>query len=202
MAVTNTRSQALIRKRQPEIRSPQKEIRASWSDENEIELLAWLNYTVLRNDKGTHFKDTILNHLHMMCNKEYTLFQVDRKVRSYWQDLGPEGAKDRDQIYKEGTHCLHYPLRRDLRENLKFKKMLDARVKKLKEEAAWSSRNLRSVSRMTEPENLHHFSLGTESPRRSVLYRERAQLHSPCSTLAISRLRRKGSNNKVQVRCH
>jgi len=77
-----------------------------WPPENFTELFAWLNYSL--EHEAINFTDTILEHLRVSCKTEYTLQQVDRKLRTVWDSLGwtTDSQYTWKDLYKHGSQIL------------------------------------------------------------------------------------------------
>lgn len=137
--------------------SPQKQVRADWKHEDEVETLAWLDYNLSTNKDARAFKSSVVDHLGKTRLAKYTIGQIERKVRKFWNDTGSDDSTDRDEIYRLGTACLeHLPLN--------FKEEIYKRVSTLTDQALAetlsSQRQLRSASRTTDSELARHICPG------------------------------------------
>jgi hypothetical protein len=163
------------KKEAPKTKLKGRKEKADWTDEAEIEVLAWLDYLLdIRESIGkeqmtkSHFENSITDHLEKTCRMRYTIAQVERKIRKFWQVYGGDYAVDRNEIYKLGTECLvNLPPDR--------KERICTRVGVLKDEAYAATlsrqRQLRSTSRTTESQLSRFTSLeavegNVPSPRK------------------------------------
>ena len=71
--------------------------------EDQIKLLAWLDYTLKFK---IPFESTVTDQLMILCAKEFTLPKVNKKLYSLWQRLGSNDAQDRREIFDKGSACL------------------------------------------------------------------------------------------------
>src|SRR5271154_1017536 len=94
------------RNRHSRAESLRKQDRFRWDHDDELEMLAWLDFTLIQDDSGKLFKDTIVDRLKKSRDADYTIAQVDRKLNRHWTRLGREDAKDKNEIYSIGTACL------------------------------------------------------------------------------------------------
>ena len=149
--------------------------KADWTYEAEIETLAWLDYLLsIRESTGkehiakSNFENSITDHLEKNCGTQYTIAQVERKIKKFWNRHGSDDAIDPNEIYKLGTECLvNLPPDR--------KERICKRVGVLKDQAYAQTlsrrRQLRSTSRTTESELSRFTSLeavegNVPSPRK------------------------------------
>lgn len=74
-----------------------------WSEDHKIALICWLDYALAH--PGLDFKQMIVARL----DNEYTLEQIDAKLKRLWRTKGPnpkKGINCPDDIYKLGSRCL------------------------------------------------------------------------------------------------
>jgi hypothetical protein len=80
-----------------------------WSHEDLVELLAWLNHTIQHDD--IDFFETVLHHLKDSRQKDWTLTQVEGKLRGLWTKYGIDdpsrkGIHWKDYVFTKGSLCL------------------------------------------------------------------------------------------------
>jgi hypothetical protein len=83
--------------------------RVQWTHEDLVELLAWLDHTVQHDD--INFHETVVHHLKRSRLKEFTLTQIEDKLRRLWSKYGSndpsrKGIGWRDDIFTSGSSCL------------------------------------------------------------------------------------------------
>jgi hypothetical protein len=88
-----------------------------WPDEDFVELLAWLNYSL--KYEAIDFGDTVLEHLKASRGNEYTLEQVKRKLRLAWEKYRPKSGPRHTwkDLYDHGSKilsCLDDRLQEDI----------------------------------------------------------------------------------------
>ncbi|MCJ1246534.1 hypothetical protein MMC30_003742 [Trapelia coarctata] len=71
--------------------------------EDQIKLLAWLDYTLKYN---IPFEGTVTEKLMVLCNKQFTLPKVKKRLYALWQRLGSNNARDQREILSKGSECL------------------------------------------------------------------------------------------------
>jgi len=71
--------------------------------EDQIKLLAWLDYTIKHK---LPFETTVIDRLLFLCDKEFTLPKVNKKLYSLWHRLGSDDARDKKEIFDKGSACL------------------------------------------------------------------------------------------------
>lgn len=78
--------------------------KANWDEEDWIELLAWLDYTLKCE---TSFEDTIIGHLKDSRNQCYSLIQITSKLGRLWDGYGGEDVdEEKKKIFVRGSACL------------------------------------------------------------------------------------------------
>ena len=192
----------MARRRHKKSKNPksQSQARADWQQEDEIELLAWLDCILVRSEKkdASLFKPSFVKHLKENRGKRYTEHQIERKIKKIWAANGEDDANDPNEIWKFGTKCLPYlsdVIRKQIDERLNI--LQESKIAKVVD----SERQLRSASRTADSDLSRHIRLGVEvaeipSPRKR--YREQ---HSSSVTLdeLRPRKRRKGDEKLVRV---
>ena len=78
--------------------------RANWSQQDTIRLLAWLDHSL--GHRNVEFDSTIVDHLRVSCDKEFTMKQAKAKLYALWKYCASDDAKDPAEIYREGSSCL------------------------------------------------------------------------------------------------
>jgi hypothetical protein len=164
------------RNKRPKDVKPQSQARHDWKPEDEIELLAWLDYISATTKDAGLIKSSLTDHLEKSRCTKYTVPQIERKIRTFWVTNRHIRAVDPDEVYRLGTKCLPGL-------SIDCRKEIGDRLSNLKDQALaerlQSQRQLRSTSRTTDSELARHISLGvdvaeTPSPRK----RSRAPLGS------------------------
>jgi hypothetical protein len=164
------------RNKRPKYIKPQSQARHDWKPEDEIELLAWLDYVSGTTKDAGLIKSSLADHLEKSRCTKYTVPQIERKIRTFWVANRHLEAVDSGEIYSLGTKCLPGL-------SIECRKEIGDRLSTLKDqglaERLQSRRQLRSTSRATDSELARHISLGvdvveTPSPRK----RSRAPLGS------------------------
>jgi hypothetical protein len=82
--------------------------RQLWCEDDLLELLAWLDYTLQHDD--INFLATAVDHLKESRQKDFSLAQIQDKLRRQWTDYGSNdpslaGLSWKD-IYVRGSSCL------------------------------------------------------------------------------------------------
>jgi hypothetical protein len=156
------------RNKRPKDLKPQSQARHDWKPEDEIELLAWLDYVSGTTKNAGLIKSSLAEHLEKSRCTKYTVPQIERKIRAFWVANCRIKAVDSDEIYKLGTKCLPGL-------SIECRKEIGDRLSTLKDQALaerlQSQRQLRSTSRAIDSEFGRHISLGvdvaeTPSPRK------------------------------------
>jgi hypothetical protein len=156
------------RNKRPKDVKPQSQARHDWKPEDEIELLAWLDYIFSTTKDTGLIKSSLADHLGKSRCTKYTVPQIERKIRTLWVTNRHIKAVDPDEIYRIGTKCLPGL-------SIEYRKEIGDRLSTLKDQALaerlQSRRQLRSTSRTTDSELARHISLGvdvaeTPSPRK------------------------------------
>ena len=156
------------RSRRPKDVKPQSQARHDWKPEDEIELLAWLDYISGTTKDVGLIKSSLADHLQKSRCTKYTVSQIERKIRTFWVTNRHIKAIDSNEIYKLGTKCLPGL-------STECRKEIGNRLSTLKDqvlaERLQSQRQLRSTSRTADLEFARHISLGvdvveTPSPRK------------------------------------
>jgi hypothetical protein len=77
-----------------------------WPDKDFVELIAWLNYSI--KYKAIDFAETVVEHLKASCGNEYTLEQVNRKLRFAWGKFHPKTGSHSTwkDLYDHGSEVL------------------------------------------------------------------------------------------------
>ncbi|KAI8944944.1 hypothetical protein F4801DRAFT_598680 [Xylaria longipes] len=88
--------------RKPRKRGRRTANRRIWPEPHEVHLYAWLDYCMQHE---IDFNTTIINHLEEKTSREFSLRQVERKLKKDCHDYGREGS-NKDDIYREGISCL------------------------------------------------------------------------------------------------
>jgi hypothetical protein len=83
--------------------------RAEWTCECTVEVLAWLDHTLQHDD--VDFAETAAQHLKQSCLKEFTLTQIEDKLRRLWKgygsnDVSREDTGWRKNIFTSGSACV------------------------------------------------------------------------------------------------
>jgi hypothetical protein len=156
------------RHKKPNEHKSRSQSKADWKHDDEIELLACLEYILSTTKDAGSSMSIFVDHLEKSRHTKYTVPQIERKIRKFWITNHHDDATDSDEIYKLGLKCLpRLPneLRTEIEERLNTLKdqTLAARLQ--------SRRQLRSASRTTDSELSRHISLGVEvtdtpSPRK------------------------------------
>ncbi|OCL14978.1 hypothetical protein AOQ84DRAFT_420473 [Glonium stellatum] len=81
--------------------------KADWDFDDEAALMAWLDYCVAYE---TDFKASVTGHLKETRGKNFTLRQVDTKIRFLWNNCGSENSKSIVDVYQQGTVSLTHLL--------------------------------------------------------------------------------------------
>jgi hypothetical protein len=162
---------AITRHRRAKDKS-ESQARDGWKHDDEVELLAWLDYKQSTTKDAVSSMISFVNHLRNSRHTKYTVPQIERKIRNFWAANRHHAATNPDEIYKLGTKCLPR-LSNDFREEVKERVgiLKDLTLAKRLE----SPRQLRSTSQSANSELSRHISLGMEvaetlSPRKR--YRE------------------------------
>ena len=166
----------MARKRNKRSKKPksQSQAQSDWQQEDEIELLVWLDCILARSEKkdASLFKPSFVKYLKDKRGQTYTEHQIERKLKKLWFAYGKDDANDPNEIWKVGTKCL--PHLSDV-----FKEQIDRRLSKLQNGKITNilrcKRKLRSASRGADLDLSRHIRLGVEvaetpSPRKR--YRE------------------------------
>lgn len=148
-----------------------------WLDEDFIELIAWLNYSM--NYIAIDFADTVLEHLKASRNNEYTLEQVNRKLRWAWERFGPKSGSHYtwNDLYDHGSQILPR-LTGEQQESIAS---VQAR---LEDEATakilspWDGPRTRSASKTDSWRLSPHISLETFQSKQKPRFYNRAQTRS------------------------
>jgi hypothetical protein len=136
--------------------SAQKQERAQWKHEVEVETLAWLDHNLTKKKSAEAFRSSVVDHLKKTDQVNYTLEQIERKLRRLWYRNATDYAIEWTEIYHAGTRCL---------ENLPlaFKEEIRDKVNSLSDQALAqalsSERRLRSASRTNDSELASHISI-------------------------------------------
>jgi hypothetical protein len=142
--------------------------RAEWKRDDEIELLAWLDYKVDTTMNAAPQMNSFVTHFKNSRHAKYTLPQIERKIKKFWLANHHHAATSWEEIYRLGTKCLPR-LPND------FRREIEERLGTLKDQTLArrleSPRQLRSASRPADSELSRHISLRLEiaettSPRK------------------------------------
>ena len=77
--------------------------RPLWQEDDEIELLAWLDCT-LRHD--LLFKDTVVDHLRTRRKKSFKSTQIDDRLKYLWENHANDDARSWKEVLTKGSSCL------------------------------------------------------------------------------------------------
>lgn len=84
-------------RRKAKVRKPE------WNYEDDVALVAWLDYCISRE---LGFKDTAVDQLKEKRGKKCLWKHIDNRLQSIWNRCGSDTSKSRGDIYREGTACL------------------------------------------------------------------------------------------------
>jgi hypothetical protein len=160
----------MARKRNKRLKDvkPKSQARHDWKLEDEIELLAWLDCIRGTSKDAGLIKSSLVVHLEKGRHTKYTVPQIERKIRTFWDTNHHIKAVDPNEIYRLGTKCLPGLSK-------EYRKKIEDRLSTLKGNALVERlhcpRRLRSASQTVDSEPAHHISLGvdvveTPSPRK------------------------------------
>jgi hypothetical protein len=82
------------------------ENRADWQEDQENELLAWLDYS-LQHKTFDFFEESVAGHLNEEYNVSYTYRQCRGKLYLLWKTRGHETATKVQVLYDTGSRCLN-----------------------------------------------------------------------------------------------
>ena len=77
--------------------------KADWELNDDAALVAWLDHCV---ETKIDFKASIIGYLKGTRGKDFTLQQVDTKIRFIWYNCGSEQSKSKADVYQKGSNCL------------------------------------------------------------------------------------------------
>ena len=86
-------------------KDPNGNPRADWELDDDAVLVAWLDHCVKTK---IDFKASVIGYLKGTRGKDFTLQQVDTKIRFIWVNCGSEQSKSKADVYQEGSACLPY----------------------------------------------------------------------------------------------
>lgn len=83
--------------------------RTEWTHESIVELLAWLDHSLQHDDVDFH--ETAAEQLKQSCLKEFTVAQIEDKLRRLWRGFGSnevprERVGWRKNIFTSGSACV------------------------------------------------------------------------------------------------
>jgi hypothetical protein len=135
---------------------------ADWKPHEEDELLAWLDYSLMKSDGFKSFKESVSGHLIREYNVNYTYEQCRRKLYSFWKSYGDDTATKVAVLHEHGSKCLtHLPdERRDF---------ILGRAIELGDRDFNSPRRLRSTSQISETPSWRPINLGQLATSKSQL---------------------------------
>jgi hypothetical protein len=102
MARRKKKASALSRKQQ---KAPTPKF--SWSFEDTMELIAWLDHTV--KHKAINFDDSVVGHLKQARDTDYTIKQVKTKLEALWTKIGRDyypRQKSWKDVFDHGSKIL------------------------------------------------------------------------------------------------
>lgn len=147
--------------------------RVKWHHEDLVELLAWLDHTIEHDD--INFSNTAVDHLKESREKDFTIAQIENKLRALWDEYGTNdlprrGIKWRDHVFVHGSSSI-VGLGTDEKEDVASR--LQALEEHYEASHLFPSQRLRRRSRPVNVESRRHTSsecLGTprnKTPRQS-----------------------------------
>lgn len=86
-------------------KDPNGNPRADWKLDDDAALVAWLDHCVKTK---IDFKASVVDYLKGTRGKDFTLQQVDTKIRFIWTKCGSEQSKSKADVYQKGSDCLPY----------------------------------------------------------------------------------------------
>jgi hypothetical protein len=139
------------------------------------EMLAWLDYCVAKGFNPGRFRQSIVDHLKRSRQRDFTLTQIDQKIRNLWNFNANYKADQSDYscVYRIGTKALRY-----LDNNDAAKKIVRARVQQMMREPIFESfKSARKGSRRKR--TVKHISPGIEVENRSFQRAKRTLVELP-----------------------
>jgi hypothetical protein len=134
------------------------------------EMLAWLDYCVAKGFGPERFKRSIVDHLKRSRQRDFTLAQIDERIRNLWK-FNPKYKVDQSDyscVYRVGTKALSF-----LDYNEVGTKFVRARIRQMMKEPIFESSKLaRKRSRRTR--TVKHISPGVEVGNRTFQKAKRA----------------------------
>jgi hypothetical protein len=160
------------------------------------EILAWLDYCVAKGFNPGKFRQSIVDHLKRSRQRDFTLTQIDQKIRNLWNYDAANYKPDQSDyscVYRVGTKALRY-----LDHNDAAKKIVRTRVQQMMREPIFESfKPARKRSRRER--TVRHISPGVEVESRSFPKAKRAlvelPLHSTLETFTQKSSTKQVSNN-------
>ena len=107
-----------------------------WQEDDEIELLAWLDCT-LKHDLS--FKDTVVDHLKTWRKKSFKSTQIDYRLKYLWENHANDDARSWKEVFTKGSSCL---------------KLLDGSARKAVTHTSTMLGDQQISKRLAEPRNL------------------------------------------------
>ena len=152
--------------------TPERGIHWRFRNEDVYEMLAWLDYCVAKGFNPGRFKQSIVGHLKRSRQRDFTLTQIDEKIKNLWHYHAIKKANQSDYscVYRVGTKALNYL-------DFKFaaKKFVRARVQQMMKEPI--SKPARKRSRRKRA--VKHINPSVEVENRSFQKAKRALVELP-----------------------
>jgi len=150
-------------------RGAQRNESANWSDEIQVSLLSWLDFSL--KHKEIDFESTIVDHL----KGAFTLQQIEGKLRRLWYDYGPVQVpgtpKLRPDIKTRGSLSLPHYMTADKKNDIR----LAIETLEIGYDALFPTpnRRLRSISRLDTPSSNQYSRSSTTTVQKTETLQKR-----------------------------